>query len=158
MSFTRFHDDPNRIQKTNLETSAMNDYVFNVPNNVKSRTLFFDDPHLTNQKNGNTLCKNMVQVESELQCLDRKLSRDHKHKNNYLNSQSFKQYIVPKNVSKTITKESRASHPSWMYRESTTLRTDFLFEDPQKNVFVPFQTNLDTNVLEKDYYNINKCK
>ena len=28
----------------------MNDYVFNVPNNVKSRTFFFDDPHLTNQK------------------------------------------------------------------------------------------------------------
>ena len=27
MSFTRFHDDPVRIKKENIETSAMNDYI-----------------------------------------------------------------------------------------------------------------------------------
>ena len=60
MSFTRFHDDPNRIQKTNLETSAINDYTFNVPNSVNSKSVFFSDPHVRMQKNGTTLCRNMV--------------------------------------------------------------------------------------------------
>ena len=37
MSFTRFHDDPNRIEIKNLETSAMNSYVFNVPEILVNR-------------------------------------------------------------------------------------------------------------------------
>ena len=40
MSFTRFHDDPNRIQKTNLERSAINDYTFNVTGNTKGSHFF----------------------------------------------------------------------------------------------------------------------
>lgn len=159
MSFTRFHDDPNRIQKTNLETSAINDYIFNVPNNVNSKSVFFNDPHITMQKNGNTLCNNLINVDSELKRLDRRLCKDNKNKNNYLTSQSIKSYIIPKNIDKTITNESRSTHPAWMYRINSTLRTDFLYENPQENVFIPFDTNLDTNILEKDYYNINnKCK
>ena len=95
MSFTRFHDDPNRIQKTNLETSAINDYTFNVPNSVNSKSVFFTDPHLRMQKNGTTLCRNMVDVESELFTMNRTLCRDNINRNNYIEKQDYKIYSLP---------------------------------------------------------------
>ena len=59
MSFTRFHDDPNRIQKTNLETSAVNDYIFNVPGNTNQQLHFIEDPHIRAQINGTPLYRNI---------------------------------------------------------------------------------------------------
>ena len=41
MAFTRFHDDINRIEKTNLETTAINDYTFNVPGNINTKNIYF---------------------------------------------------------------------------------------------------------------------
>ena len=158
MSFTRFHDDPNRILKTNWETSAMNDYVFNVPGNTKASSVYFDDPHLRMQKNGNTLCRNLIQIESELKTLGRELNRDNIYKNDYVRQQSIKNYIYPSNVEKNITKESRASHPAWKLKGTGTYEPAFLFKNPQTNVEVPFHMNLDTNILEKDYYNIKQSK
>jgi len=158
MSFTRFHDDPNRIQKTNLETSAMNDYTFNVPNNTTSSSVFFNDPYLRMQKNGTTLCRNMVDVESELRVMNRNLCRDDVNRNNYVTNQDYKLYVHPKNITKNITKQPRAINPAWMLRGTGIDRSEYLFSDPQTNIFMPFQSYLDTNILEKDYYNINNCK
>lgn len=158
MSFTRFHDDPNRIQKTNLETSAMNDYIFNVPGNTSNSSVYFKDSHIRMQKNGNTLCKNMIQTESELRAMDRILCRDEKNKNNYVSNQSIKHYVYPSNVSKNITKESRASHPAWMLKGAKTYTPPYLFSDPQANTEIPFSSFLDTNILEKDYYVLKQCK
>ena len=158
MSFTRFHADPNRIQKTNLETSAMNDYTFNVPGNTNKNSVYFSDPHLRMQKNGTTLCRNMVNIESELRTMDRILERDHKEKNNYMKTQSVKNYIHPSIISKNITKESRATNPVWTLREVTIDRPQYLFHDPQMNTSIPFESYLDTNILEKDYYKINCSK
>tara|TARA_B100001142_G_C14336437_1_gene656087 strand:+ start:968 stop:1444 length:477 start_codon:yes stop_codon:yes gene_type:complete len=153
MSFTRFHDDPARIEKTNLEITSMNDYIFNVPGNTSHSSVYFEDPHLRMQKNGNTLCRNMVEIESELRTMDRVLCRDHKGMNDYVKQQYIKQYVQPKTIHKTISKESRASHPAWMLKGTNTHRTEYLFHNPQSNVEIPFLSNLDTNVLEKDYYN-----
>lgn len=158
MSFTRFHDDPNRIQKTNLETNAINDYVFNVPGNTRNQNHYFNDPHIRMQTNGTTLYKQMVHIDSQLRGMDRVLCRDHKIKNNYKNYESFQGMQTPVSIDKTITKESRASHPAWVYRPLSHYRPDHLFEDPQKHVEIPFDVCLDTNILEKDYYNIKHYK
>ena len=156
MSFTRFHDDPNRIQKTNLETSAMNDYVFNVPGNINSNSVLFNDPYLRMQKTGQTLCSNMVNIESELRSLDRKLCKDNKYKNNYVSTQSYKNNILPRTETKNITKQPRTSHPAWKLRGITIDRSNYLFYNPQENIEIPFDSFMDTNILEKDYYKINK--
>ena len=67
MSFTRFHDDPARIKKENIETSALNDYIFNVPGNTNGvRVPHFDDPHLRLQKGGGHVMTDMVGVETML--------------------------------------------------------------------------------------------
>ena len=158
MSFTRFHDDPNRIQKTNLETNAINDYIFNIPGNTNDQNHYFQDPHIRMQTNGTTLYKQMIQVETELRGMERVLCRDHKLKNNYKNYEPIYRKIAPTSIDKTITKESRASHPAWVYRTRSQYRPDHLFEDPQKHVEIPFHSQLDTNILEKDYYNIKHYK
>jgi hypothetical protein len=40
-----------------------------------------------------------------------------------------------------------------MLKGVNTHRTEYLFHNPQSNVEIPFLSNLDTNILEKDYYN-----
>ena len=45
-----------------------------------------------------------------------------------------------------------------MLRGTGIDRSEYLLSDPQKNVIIPFQSYLDTNILEKDYYNLNDCK
>ena len=77
MAFTRFHDDYNRILKTNLETTARSEYIFNVPNNFKNKNIYLDDPHIRLQKLGNPQFVNMVNAESELKCLTMKNMRDY---------------------------------------------------------------------------------
>lgn len=158
MSFTRFHDDPHRIQKKNLETTSMNEYIFNVPGNNTNQNIFFEDPHLRMQKSGNTLCRNLVQIESELRTLDRRVNCDDVQKNDYLKQQCIKSYMYPTNIKKNITKESRSSHPAWTLKGACTYEQPYLFQDPQQNVEIPFHAYLDTNILEKDYYNIKNSK
>lgn len=158
MSFTRFHDDPNRIQKKNIEISTMNQYIFNTPGNTQNRSVFFNDPHLRMQKNGNQLYNNLIQTENELKCLNRTLNRDHKDNNNYKTTASFKIPLPIKNIDKTITDESHTTHPAWLFRETQQYRPNILFRDPQQNIELPFNNYLDTNILEKDYYNLNYCK
>ena len=157
MSFTRFHDDPNRIQKTNLETSAINDYVFNVPGNTNDQLRFIEDPHIRSQTNGTPLYRNMIQTESKLRGMERLLCRDHHTKNNHQKDVSiFQTKTSPYMIKKTITKESRASHPAWSYRTKSQYFPSYLLYDPQKNIEIPFDTYLDTNILEKDYYTHKK--
>ena len=90
--------------------------------------------------------------------MNRTLCRDNVNRNNYIEKQDYKVYIHPKNITKTITKQPRSSHPAWMLRGTGIDRSEYLLSDPQKNVIIPFQSYLDTNILEKDYYNLNDCK
>ena len=160
MSFTRFHDDINRIKKKNLEQSEVNNYIFNVPGNIGLNNIgyYYNDPHIRMQKMGVKLNQNIVDCESELRSINKPINRDHINVNNYLNYKTKVKEHSPENVNKTITSESRATHPVWNYRETNQYRPDYLFLNPQENVVLPFHNNLDTNILEKDYYNLKVYK
>ena len=163
MSFTRFHDDPARIKKENIETSALNDYLFNVPGNTNGvRVPHFDDPHLRLQKGGGHVMTDMVGVETMLRNSIIPLNRDDLKFNNYkrvkVPGNPYAKNIPSVNISKTIVSETRATHPVFEYREKGTYRNDYLWHNPQNFVFMPFQNNLDTNILEKDYYNLKNYK
>ena len=150
--FTRFHDDPARVQKANIETSSINNYIFNVPGNNIS---FVEDPHIRIQKGGASTHSNLIGIDSMLRNMYTPLNRDHvKYTKNNVSHRPINQG----SISKCITSESRASHPVFEYREKQTHRPHVLLRDPQQNIFIPFQHNLDTNILEKDYYNLNKLK
>ena len=57
MAFTRFHDDPSRIQKYLEETTNIGNYVINVPGNGIS-PFYIEDPHIRAQKWGANLSNN----------------------------------------------------------------------------------------------------
>ena len=101
---------------------------------------------------------NMVNVETMLRNSHVKLNRDNINQNEYKQNSLKTTPIRSVNVSQTITNETRTTHPVFEYREKQTHRQNILLKDPQRNVFIPFQNNLDTNILEKDYYNLKNYK
>ena len=163
MSFTRFHDDQARIRKKIWNQCNERLHV-NVPGNTSGMQVpHFDDPHLRQQR-WSHIMTNMVGVESVLRNSVKPLNRDELSLNNYKNQKVpgsglfGSRTVKPDIVKNTIVSESRSTHPVFEYREKSTHRNDYLWHNPQKFVFMPFQNNMDTNILEKDHYNLKTYK
>ena len=150
MSFTRFHDDPCRINKQLQESTGVGRYMLNVPGNG-SKPLYMDDPFIRMQKWGGNLMTNTVNLESDLFGLSRNTNRDDIGSNEYrLNAVKAKQ-----NEYKSVapyTDQSRATHPAWEYRDLEQTKWSILPLDPQENTCLRFQNNLSTRILEKDTF------
>jgi len=151
MAFTRFHDDPARIQKSLEETTFIGRYQLNTPGPGASNP-FWEDPNIRLQKWGANLHYNTVQLESDFRGLTRKLNHDLPVFNDYtMNSFDTKMisgygYIHP------FVEESRATHPAWTYRENARERWEEPWINPQYGLEKPFQENIQTRLLEKDNY------
>ena len=119
MSFTRFHDDPARIQKANIENTHMNEYVFNVPGNGKGmKSQYFSDPRIRLQHTGVSMQKDLIGLENSLRNMGTPLNKDHINKTTTKHALSFNP--IRKDVyENVITSESRATHPAFEYREKT---------------------------------------
>ena len=72
MSFTRFHDDPVRIQKRLEESTFLGRYQLNKPG-PGTKMPFFEDPNVRLQSWGANLHNNTIEFESELRGLKRPL-------------------------------------------------------------------------------------
>ena len=115
MAFTRFHDDPCRIQKYLEESTNIGNYKINVPG-VGTKPSFINDPHLRMQKWGANLSENKTELESDLMGITRKLNKDYIKENNYLNNQHlYNQNIYPV-YQDEITHQPRATNPAWTLR------------------------------------------
>jgi hypothetical protein len=150
MAFTRFHDDPCRINKQLQESTGIGRYMLNVPGNG-SKPLYMEDPHIRMQKWGANLMTNTVNLESDLFGLSRNSNRDDLEKNEYrLNAVKTSQVNYDNgNVS---TDQSRVTHPAWEYRDLEQTNYSILPLNPQENICFPFQNNLSTRILEKDIF------
>ena len=152
MSFTRFHDDEIRIQKQLQQQTYPGRYQIDVPGQGASMP-FQEDVHLRMQKWGSNLCTNTINLESDLMGLTRKIGRDDVVENKYKEKQvSSKELTYPNQL--PYVEESRASHPAWMYRDLEHPIWEQLIVDPQniKHIEKPFHDNIQTRILEKDYY------
>jgi len=150
MAFTRFHDDPVRIQKSLEESTFLGRYQINTPG--PGNTLpFLEDPNIRLQKWGANVRTNTVALESDFRGLTRKLNRDLFVKNDYqlfaANSPS-----VTYDSAQPFVEESRATHPAWMYKDITRERWETPWVNPQNGIEKPFQTNIQTRILEKDNF------
>ena len=150
MAFTRFHDDPCRITKQLQESTEQASYYLNVPGNGL-KPHYLDDNFIRLQKWGANLSRNPVTLESDLRGLTRRLTRDHIKKNSYeINKvNEEKESYSKKHVE---TNQSRSTHPAWTFRDKQQMRYDILFLNPQENVCLNFENNLNTSLLEKDYF------
>lgn len=165
MAFTRFYDDPCRIQKYLEETTNIGNYSLNVPGNGPAPSLL-NDPHINMQKWGANLSQNKTDLESELHLLHRKLNKDSISENNYvdyLNNHSLYSQNSYNINSEEITAQSRATHPSWIYREINNFASEqtipnnfnYLHLDPQENICIPFHNNISSRIVQKDYYQLS---
>ena len=150
MSFTRFNDDPCRIEKALQESTGTCRYVLNVPGQG-SRPCVMEDPFIRMEKWGGNLSKNSINLESDLRGLTRNMNRDILGVNDY-NDQSMKIVKQSYPVSKTTTEQSRATHPAWMLKDLEQRKWDILHLNPQENTCMRFHNNLSTRILEKDYF------
>jgi hypothetical protein len=161
MSFTRFHDDPCRIQKYLEETTNIGNYNLNVPGNGIDLP-FINDPYVRMQKWGANLSNNIVNIDSDLKGLTRVLNRDDNKLNNYENNSVnyiINNYPIEGNE---ITHQPRATNPAWTLRELNSVTTpnvpnnfNYLHMNPQENVCFSFNNNISSRIVEKDYYRLN---
>jgi len=169
MAFTRFYDDPCRIQKYLEESTSIGNYNINVPGNGIAPS-YFSDPYVKPQKWAANLSNNKTDLESDLLSLHRKLNRDTINENNYANylnnNNKYYKNNYPENENE-ITSQSRATHPSWVYREinNFNIKNDnlsvpnnfkYLHLNPQENICIPFHNNISSRIVEKDYFQQNK--
>tara|TARA_B100001057_G_scaffold411811_1_gene427621 strand:- start:229 stop:720 length:492 start_codon:yes stop_codon:yes gene_type:complete len=155
MSFTRFHYDKDRVNKNLQQSTDPCRYILNKPG-FGDKPVFFNDPQMRMQEWGANLRKvyngHPIDIHSDLTNRTRKLSKD-------CLSEQFPNKGVPYTreikypiINKSVTDESRVTHPAWMYRDLEQNRFYPLHLDPQENVCLHFHNNLNTRLIERDNF------
>ena len=150
MAFTRFNDDPSRIEKYLQESTGPGRYILNMPGNGINMP-FNNDPHIRLQKWGANHSSNRIDIENELFSSSRGMNRDlisDKYNDGYKNKLDSSAYPVIH----TQTDETRATNPAWTLRDIEYKYERFLQFDPQENVHIPFNNNINTRIIESNNY------
>lgn len=142
MAFTRFHDDPNRIEKNLLERTYEGKYQLNTPGNGE---VYVDDLHIRLQGWGANLRTDPFEINESLRRNKTLVYYDQPF------TKTSSESISSKEKSFGVD-ETRASLPAWTFRDKSQLRTEYLFRDPQSHVWLKFDNNCPTRMLEKDHY------
>ena len=152
MSFTSIRNDKQRIEQKLGEQTFVGRYMLDTPGQGIDLT-FYEDPQIRMQKWGANLNmnQNTVDIESDLLTLSRKYNRDlidiNDHKKNGITLQPYNWGIT-----KPYTDESRATHPAWQFRDIQNDRWEFPILNPQQGLEKRFNENIQTRILEKDYF------
>jgi hypothetical protein len=147
MSFTRFHDDPNRIENQLLQSTFTARYLLDTPG-PGTALPFFEDPQIRLQKWGANLRTEQTNLESNLRNLHVPLNRD---------LIAYNEKPTPSNnvdypFTNPFVQESRASHPAWMYKDLEQIRWEEPFLNPLANIEIKFPHNVDTKREAKDTF------
>ena len=142
MAFTRFHDDPLRIEKDLIEKTYTGIYQLTTPGTGEC---YVRDPHVRLQKWGANLRTNSFEINESLR-RNKQLMR---YDQPFVKPESS---MKDQPVRSFETDESRATLPAWTFREKNQTRQEFLLDDPQRTVWIPFDNNCPTRMLEKDHY------
>jgi len=151
MSFTRFHDDPTRIQMQVYQSSFAGKYSLNTPGPGMDLP-FMEDPNVRMQRWGANLQTNTVNLESDLRGLTRSLNRDLIGYNDYV-QHSVPSSMLNYSTNSPFVQESRSTHPAWMYKDLEQPRWEAPFLNPLNGIEKEFHDNIQTRILEKDYHN-----
>ena len=151
MAFTRFKYDECRTKKSLQQSTDTGKWILNVPGNGSS-PCYMEDPYIIPQKWGGNLRTNTINLESDLKGVNRNLSRDCLGKDNYEKFNVYNNAIQYPSCKTLTTGQSRATNPAWWYRDLEQVDWQYPPLNPQSNVCLPFQNNLSTRILEKDYF------
>jgi len=154
MAFTRFNYDPCRTAKILQESTGPGRYMLDAPG-PGCRPCFMEGPYIRLQKWGANLRSvpggHPIDIDSDLLGITRPLTKDCIEKE-YPAAGVVKSNKVNYSNCKPFTDQSRVTHPAFMYRDLEQVDWWPLILNPQENVCMDFQNNLDTRLLEKDYH------
>ena len=151
MANTRIFYDECRTIKELQQATDPGRYILNVPGNG-SDPCYVADPHIMLQKWGANLRTNTINLESDLMGVNRNISRDCLGKDNYKSYNVENKAIQYPTCNNLFTEESRATNPAWWYRDLEQVDWYYPPLNPQENTCFPFESNLSTRILEKDYF------
>jgi hypothetical protein len=151
MASTRFKYDDARTIKSLQQSTDPGRWILNVPGNG-ANPCYMEDPQIIIQKWGGNLRTNTINLESELRGVNRQLGRDCLGKDDYKTYTVGSSAIQYPNCNNLFTEQSRATNPAWWYRDLEQNNFEYPPLNPQVNTCLPFQNNLSTRILEKDYY------
>jgi hypothetical protein len=151
MANTRFFYDPCRTKKHLQQATGPGRYMLNVPGNGAD-PCYIEDPQIIIQKWGANLRTNTINLESDLMGVNRKASKDCLGKDNYQSYNVANSPIEYPTCNNLFTEQSRAIMPAWTARDLEQVDWYTLPLNPQENTCFPFQNNLNTRILEKDYH------
>jgi hypothetical protein len=150
MSFTRFYDDPARIQKGLEQSTYAGMYRLNTPGPGLDLP-YMHEPQMRLSEWGANFSTNSVTIESDLRGMTRKLNKDLVDVNNY----ALYQQLPPTPTYREdypFIEESRASHPAWLYKDKDHTRWETPMLNPVENVIIPFPYDIQTRIIEKNIY------
>jgi hypothetical protein len=155
MSFTRFNYDPCRTKKLLEESTGPGRYMLNKPG-WGDKPCFFSDPQIRMQEWGTNLRRvpggAPIDIDSDLLGITRPLSKDCTKKEFPFAGVVFSMKKEYPTCGQEFTSQSRATHPTFLYRDLEQSNRYPLFLNPQENVCMPFQNNLNTQLLERDNF------
>lgn len=143
--------DDARVSKQLQQSTDPGRYVLNVPGPADN-TKYVESPMIRLQKFGNQIRTNSTNIESDLRGLTRNLNKDNINENDFEKKMVHSSHINYGSEKSIWTDQSRTTHPVWHYRDCSQYRPQHLFYNPQENTNIPFHNNLNTRILEKDYY------
>jgi len=148
---TRHFYDYCRTAKYEEQATGPGRYSIDVPGNGVN-PCYIEDPQIRVQKWGANLRTNSINLESELLGYDRDVSRDCLGKDEYDKTNVKSEKVSYPNCNVIFTNQPRTSHPAWMVRDLEQVDWYYPPLDPQMNVCIPFENNLSTRIIEKDYF------
>ena len=151
MANTRFNYDECRTKKALQQSTDPGRWVLNVPGNGSDPS-YMGDPHIIMQKWGGNLRTNTINLDSDLRGVNRQIGRDCLGKDEYTSYNVPNEAIKYPTCNNLFTEQSRATNPVWWYRDLEQTNQQFPLLNPQANTCMPFQSNLSTRILEKDYF------
>jgi len=154
MACTRWNYGPCRTKKLLQQATDPGRYWLNTPGNGCA-PCFMEDPEIRLQKWGANLRKvpggHPIDINSDLLGLTRPLTKDCIDKE-FPDKGVVMSRKVKYSSCKPFVSQSRVTHPAWMYRDLEQVDWWPLILNPQENVCMRFHNNLNTRLLEKDYY------
>lgn len=154
MSYTGLKYDDSAYDQLLRESIGTLKYQMNTP---QMSQCFIEDPNIMMQKGGVSVdrTKQMIDIDSELMGITRKLSHDPKtkyipkmDKEGNICSETKKINYDPCN--NITTEPTRLSNPSYNLRGTGWNRWEWLCQNPQDKLDIEFPTNINTNILSRD--------